>query len=346
MPLRAEPPFRWIDHLEETSMPVPTLSLTSGGKMPQVGLGMWKIPRAQVVDTVSAAIDCGYRHFDSACDYGNEEETGAGLAQAIDEGQCRREELWVTTKLWNTYHAPEHVRPALERQLADLRLDYVDLYLIHFPIAQAFVPFETRYPPGWFHDPTAAEPRMEFARVPIHETWRAMEEIHRAGLARHIGISNFNSGMIRDLLTYAEVRPEVLQVELHPLLTQNNLVRYAQQEGLVVTAFSSLGSPSYVPLSMAEASESLFHHPTIEGIAEEVGRSPAQVLLRWAIERQLVVIPKTTNPERLRENIALFDFQLSPEQVASISALNQNRRFNDPADFGERAFNTFCPIYD
>ena len=168
--------------------------------MPQVGLGMWKIPPAQVPETVIAAIDCGYRHFDSACDYGNEQETGQGLAQALAAGKCKRDELWITTKLWNTYHAPEHVRPAIERQLADLQLEYLDLYLIHFPISQKFVPFEKRYPPGWFYDPQAPNPRMEFAPVPIHETWRAMEELVEAGLTRHIGISNFNSGMLRDLL--------------------------------------------------------------------------------------------------------------------------------------------------
>jgi D-xylose reductase len=327
-------------------MTAPCLTLKSGGKMPQVGLGMWKIPPTQVVETVVAAIDCGYRHFDSACDYGNEVQTGEGLAQAFSSGKCRRDEVWVTSKLWNTYHAPEHVRPALERQLADLQLDYLDLYLIHFPIAQAFVPFEKRYPPGWFFDPSATNPRMEFAKVPIHETWRAMEELVKAGLVRHIGISNFTSGMIRDLLTYAEVMPEVLQIELHPLLTQEKLVRYAQEEGMVVTAFSSLGSPSYVPLQMADPSESLLNHPTIMEIGQETGKTSAQVLLRWAIERQLVVIPKTTKRERLLENIDLFDFQLDGAQIAAISALNRNRRFNDPADFGETTFNTFCPIYD
>ncbi len=327
-------------------MPVASLPLSSGAHIPQVGLGMWKIPPAQVPATVVAAVDCGYRHFDSACDYGNERETGQGLAQAIADGKCTRDDLWITTKLWNTYHAPEHVRAAIERQLADLRLDYLDLYLIHFPIAQRFVPFDERYPPGWFFDPQAPSPRMEFAPVPVHETWQAMEELVDAGLTRHIGISNFNSGMIRDLLTYARVKPEVLQVELHPLLTQENLVRYALEEGLVVTAFSSLGSPSYVPLNMAEASESLLTHPTVAGIASKVGKTPAQVLLRWAIDRSLVVIPKTTSPGRLVENISLFDFKLDANQIAAISALNRSRRFNDPADFGEKAFNTFCPIYD
>lgn len=327
-------------------MSVPSLALRSGSQMPQVGLGLWKIPPDQVPQVVSQAIDLGYRHFDSACDYGNEAQTGEGLAAVFNAGKCRRDEVWVTSKLWNTYHAPQHVRPAIERTLRDLRLDYLDLYLIHFPISQRFVPFEERYPPGWHFDPTAPNPHMEFERVALHETWQAMEELVAAGLTRHIGVCNYNTGLLRDLLNYASVFPEVLQVELHPMLTQENLVRYAQEQQMVVTAFSSLGSPSYVPLGMAEESESLLDHATIRDIAARHNKTAAQVLLRWAIDRNTIVIPKSTHPERLKENITLFDFALTPEEVTTISSLNQNRRFNDPAVFGERAFGTFCPIYD
>src|SRR5438445_507043 len=154
-------------------MNTPDLTLPGGGRMPAVGLGFWKVPRPGAAALVRQAIRTGYRHLDCACDYGNEAEVGAGIREAA--GECRREELWVTSKLWNTYHARRHVRPAVERSLRDLGLDYLDLYLIHFPIAQEFVPFEARYPPEWLYDPAAPEPRMRFAKVPLSETWAAME---------------------------------------------------------------------------------------------------------------------------------------------------------------------------
>ena len=199
--------------------------------IPPVGLGLWKVPTASAADLIVKAIEVGYRHFDCACDYGNEREVGAGIRAAVSSGACRREQLWVTSKLWNTYHAREHVRPAVERSLSDLGLDYLDLYLIHFPIAQDFVPFETRYPPGWFFDPGAAKPGMKFARVSLAETWGAMEDLVAAGLVRHIGVCNYGTALLRDLLAYARIPPAVLQIELHPFLAQEKLVRFAASPG-------------------------------------------------------------------------------------------------------------------
>ena len=138
---------------------------------------------------MQAAIGAGYRHLDCACDYGNEREVGAGIATALRDKLCRRDELWVTSKLWNTYHEPKHVRAACERSLKDLGLEVLDLYLVHFPIALAFVPFDVRYPPEWFHDPKAAQPVMKPIDVPYRETWGAMEELQRAGLVKRIGRS-------------------------------------------------------------------------------------------------------------------------------------------------------------
>jgi D-xylose reductase len=307
---------------------------------------LWKVPNAAAADLVRTAIGIGYRHFDCACDYGNEREVGAGIRASLASGACRREELWVTSKLWNTYHAPKHVRPAVERSLRDLSLDYLDLYLIHFPIAQEFVPFETRYPPGWFLDPSAPKPAMKFARVPLAETWGAMEELVDAGLVRHIGICNYGTAMLRDMLSYARIPPAVLQIELHPFLTQEKLVRFTRESGLAVTAFSPLGAQSYHAIGMAEPAESVLEHRTIRDLAWLHGRTPAQIVLRWAIQRGTSVVPKTTRPERLRENLALHDFTLSAEEMAAIGALNRNRRFNDPGVFAERAFNALCPIYE
>src|SRR5437868_7934351 len=235
--------------------------------IPPIGLGFWKVPRPKAGDLVRRAIRTGYRHFDCACDYGNEAEVGAGLRAALAAGECRREELWVTSKLWNTYHARGHVRPAVERTLRDLGLDYLDLYLIHFPIAQEFVPFERRYPPGWFFDPDEPHPRMKFARVPLSETWAGMEDLVTAGLVRHIGVCNYGTALLRDLLSYARVRPAVLQVELHPYLTQPKLVRFCHEAGIEVTAFSPLGALSYVPIGMAAAGESVLEQPVVRAAA-------------------------------------------------------------------------------
>ena len=327
-------------------MSIPTLPLPNGDQLPQVGLGMWKVPNASTAELVTEAIRRGYRHLDCACDYGNEAEVGEGIRRAIEGGWCGREDLWVTSKLWNTYHAGEHVRPALQRTLDDLGLEYLDLYMIHFPIALEYIPFEQRYPPGWVYDPDATKPAMRFASVPIQETWGAMEELVEAGLVRNIGVCNFNTGLLRDLLTHARIRPAVLQVELHPYLAQRRLLRYCQQQNIAVTAFSPLGAPSYVPLGMAEENESILDDAAIADIAGRHRKTPAQIVLRWGVQRGTAVIPKTARPERLSENLDLFDFELSDEEVRTIDSLDRHRRFNDPAFFGEMAFNTFCPIFD
>ena len=314
--------------------------------IPASGFGFWKVDRSEAVDICTTAIRCGYRHLDCACDYGNEPEVGQGITQAVSTGLCRREDLWVTSKLWNTYHAAEHVRMACERSLRDLRLNYLDLYLIHFPIAARFVPFEKAYPPGWITDPAAAAPRMEEVRIPISETWAGVEQLVDAGLVRHIGISNFGTSLIRDLLSYARIRPAVLQIEAHPFLTQEKLLRYCRQEDIAVTAFSPLGAQSYFSLGMADPAESVLQHPVIGSIAASHKRSAAQVVLRWGIQRGTSVIPKTTSEHRMRENLNITDFSLSDDQMQAISALNQGRRFNDPGHFCELAFNTFFPIYE
>ena len=314
--------------------------------MPVAGLGTWKIDKPVVSDVIQQAVNAGYRHFDCACDYGNEAEVGDGLQKAIGSGAVSREDLWITSKLWNTYHAAEHVRPALKRTLMDLKVDYLDLYLVHFPIATRFVPFEERYPPEWFFDPNAAEPKMEPVDVPIRETWQAMEELHRSGFVKNIGICNFGCSLIRDLLSYASIRPSFLQVELHPLLAQEKLLRYCRQESIEVTAFSPLGGESYYSLGMADPSESTLENPTIKEIASSHGKTPAQVHLRWAVQRGTAFVAKTCNADRLKENLDVFEFELSDDEMQRIASLNQGRRFNDPGDFCESAFNSFFPIYE
>jgi len=314
--------------------------------MPPVGFGLWKIPQDQTADAVVEAVRAGYRHFDSAADYANETQTGEGLARAMADGLVAREDLWITSKLWNTFHAPEHVEEACRKTLADLQLDCLDLYLIHFPIALQYVPIEERYPPEWVLNSEVEEPQMVRAPVPLHKTWAAMERLVEKGLVKRVGVCNYNTALIHDLMTYATIKPSHLQIEAHPYLSQEKLLSLANIYGIDVTAFSPLGAQSYFELNMAEAGESLLGAAPVMVAAQAHGKTPAQVLLRWGVQRGTSVIPKTTKPERMRENLAVDDFELSSVEMMAINSLNQNRRFNDPGVFTEAAFGAFHPIYD
>lgn len=323
-----------------------TLATYDGGQFPTIGLGTWKIPDEVLPTLIPDAVEVGYRHFDCACDYGNEPAVGEGIKNAISGGKVSRDDLWITSKLWNTYHEPKHVRAACERSLNDLGLEELDLYLIHFPITLAYVPFEERYPPGWFFDPEAENPSMKHIDVPYADTWGAMEELVDAGLVKRIGVCNLGTAMLRDLKSYARIQPAVNQVEMHPYLTQDNLLRYCQDAGIAVTAFSPFGASSYVPLSMADENESLFDDPVIQEIGKSHRKTVGQVALRWGVQRGTVTIPKTQTVAHLRENLDIYDFELSEGEMLTIDQMNRDRRFNDPAEFGEAAFNTFYPIFD
>ena len=314
--------------------------------MPHIGFGLWKIAPDHCAEVVYGAVKSGYRHFDSACDYGNEKQVGEGLQRAMREGLCSREDLWVTSKLWNTYHHPDHVLPAMKKSLSDLQLDYIDLYLIHFPIALAYVPFATRYPPEWTYDPSAVIPVMHPVNVPLQETWRAMEQLKTFGRVKHIGICNYNSGLLHDLMNYAIEPPEMLQIESHPYLTQERLIKLAQHYGIGVTAFSPLGAMSYFELDMADQHESVLARSAIRAAASRTHKTAAQIVLRWGLQRGTSLVVKSVNTERMQENLSLDDFDLTAAEMDAISGLNINRRFNDPGDFCEAAFGTFYPIYD
>nr|CAG8469781.1 11287_t:CDS:2 [Entrophospora candida] len=285
----------------------------TGDPMPLIGFGTWQIPKDIAADTVYHALKNGYQLLDGSPDYGNEKEVGEGIKKAIDDGFVK-----------------QHVRPALERTLSDLNVKYLDLYLIHFPISLKYVDPKERYPPEWYYDTKNKVCIQE--DVTIRETWEAMEELVDAGLVRNIGVSNFNAVLIMDLLKYARIKPSVLQIEHNPYLTQEQLVDYAKSLGLAVTAYSSLGSSNYAVTSDVGIPH-ILKAPKLEQVANKYSKSTAQVALRWAIQRNIAVIPKSNNQNRIVENSKILDFTLTDEEIKEISSLNRNIRSIDPGVF-------------
>jgi len=273
--------------------------------------------------------------FDGAYDYQNEKEAGEGIQRAIKDGLVKREDIFVTTKLWNNYHSRERALEMAKAQNEAWGLGYVDLYLIHFPIALKYIsPEELRYP-GWWQD--ADQKIIERANVPMKETWQALEEIVDLGIAKSIGVSNTQGQMLYDITTYARHPLSVLQIEHHPYLVQPDLIDLAKDLNIAVTAYSSFGPQSFLELPPAfrkrpESISTLFESDSVTSAAKAHGKTPAQVLLRWATQRGLAVIPKSNNPDRLKQNLDVVDgsFDLTSEEIEAISALDKGLRFNDP----------------
>lgn len=301
--------------------------------------GFWKVPKESCEEVCYQAIAAGYRRLDCACDYGNEEEVGRGIVRAIKDGLVSREDLFVTSKLWNTYH--QHVSEALDRTLQDLSLSYLDEYLIHFPISLEFVPFKDKYPPEW----TNLDGKMVLVPNDMGATWRAMEDLVDQGRVRTIGVCNFTTQLLRQLLSTCRIRPTTLQVEMHPHNSQERLLRFAREAGMRVTAFSTFGASSYISLHMAQTKDLLMNDKTIVELAREKRKTPAQILLRWALQRNTLPLSKTCTVSRMQENRNVFDFYLTGPEMKRIDSLNKNRRYNDPGEFCQ-GMGTFCPIYE
>ncbi|KAI1361777.1 NAD(P)H-dependent D-xylose reductase [Xylaria arbuscula] len=322
----------------------PTYKLASGYSMPLIGFGIWKVPRETCADQVYNAIKLGYRHIDGAWDYTNSKEAGEGVRRAIDEGIVKREDLFITTKLWNNYHKREHAFEMAKLELEAWGIGYFDLFLIHFPISLEFIPFEEiRWPCFWTDkEQTKVTP---LAKVPISETWKALEDMvqtkeNPSGFVRSIGVSNFSAQLLYDVLSYAKVPISALQIEHHPYLTQPKLVKLAQENNILVTGYSSFGPQSFIELNNSDAinAKPLFEVDVVKSIAEKHGKTPSQVLLRWSTQRNIAVIPKSNNVDRLKQNLESATFSLSDDEVDQISNLNQGLRFNEPDAFGFRIF--------
>ncbi|KAL4902153.1 putative NAD(P)H-dependent D-xylose reductase xyl1 [Aspergillus multicolor] len=332
-----------------------SLQLSNGHRMPLTGYGLWNISTATCAEQVYHAIKAGYRCFDGASDYGNEVEAGQGLGRAIADGLITREELFITSKLWPTFHDPKHVPPAIQRQLSDWGLEYFDLYFIHFPISLEYVDPAVRYPPGWT-DPSCESKTVTLSKVALRDTWKAMEILVDLNLTRSISVSNFNIQLLGDLLCYARIPPTVLQIEHHPYLTQPRLVDFAQRNGIAVTAYCCFGPQSDAAAAALAKSRSklrwkksapptspplsLLEHPLIRVAAQRHAKTPSQVLLRWATQRGVAVIPKSSSLVHMQQNLEM-QWWLAGQEVEAISALDLGLRFNDPVLHGYDV-----PIFD
>ncbi|PPA69399.1 aldo/keto reductase [Jeotgalibacillus proteolyticus] len=269
-----------------------TTTLHNGVKMPWLGFGVFKVKDGEeVVNSVKAALETGYRSIDTAAIYGNE----AGVGQAIAESTVPREELFITTKVWNSNHGYEKTLAAFDESMDKLGLDYLDLYLIHWPL-----PSQGKYV----------------------ETWRALEKLYKDGRVRAIGVSNFKPHHLEEIISNGEIVPMVNQVEYHPQFNQRELHDFCKQHNIQLEAWSPLMQGG------------LLDHPTLVEIAEKHNKSTAQVIIRWDIQTGVVTIPKSVNPERIAQNADVFDFELTQEELDSINALNQDeRQFADPDEF-------------
>lgn len=300
-----------------------TITFSNGDHMPILGLGTWKSKPGEVYQAVLWAIEAGYRHIDCAAIYNNEKEVGKALQKAFQEGLVKREEMFITSKLWNSSHRREDVKPALKQTLKDLQLDYLDLYLIHWPISfKSGVGF--------------AEIRKDFytySDVPLAQTWAAMEEVKTKGLAKHIGVSNFNISKLEEILKDCAEKPEMNQVEMHPYLPQENLVNFCRSNGMQLTAYSPLGSGDRASAAKKPNEPVLLKDEIIVGLAEKHHCSAAQILIAYSIHRGIVVIPKSINQERIKQNLEALDIKLDEGDMEKLTAIPTKYRFIDGSFF-------------
>jgi len=292
---------------------MPECTLPSGQKMPALALGTWKAAPGVVGAAVKEAIKIGYRHIDCAKVYDNEAEVGAALKECFDSGLVKREELFVCSKLWCSSYAPEDVKPALEQQLKDLCLDYLDLYIFHWPVAK------TKDNKGF----------LTLEESPLSKTFQAMKKCVDEGLVKNIGVSNCSTKKMDDIIKESGLTPAVNQCERHVYLQQPDLLKYCRDKGIVFVAYSPLGSGDR-PAGLKKEDEPVpLEDPKILEIAKKHGASPGQILLAWNIQSGDGAAAKSTNPERLAQNLACVDYTLTEEEMKEIAALNRNVRLLD-----------------
>lgn len=299
---------------------IESIKLSDGHDFPMIGLGTFRSVGDEIglINAVKAAINAGYRHFDCAWLYKNEDVIGKAFKEAIAEsnGSLKREDLFIVSKVWNTFHSTDQVAVALNETLKSLQIDYIDLYLIHWPMG---------FQEGTDPFPKDKNGKTIYSEVNYLETYKALESFVNSGKIKSIGVSNFNIKQLQDVLDNCEIKPVNNQIEVNPYLQNDELIEFCQKNNVVVSAYGPIGAgqkeTTHPDLPI------ILQNETILKIGKKYNKSPAQICLRWGVQRNIVMLPKSVTPSRIAENAQVFDFSLTDEEMLEIKSLNQNYRF-------------------